>query len=397
MEKCPTPSAVKQSLAARIREKGPIPFSEFMEFALYDPSWGYYIREHPTASRNGDFITSVSVHPLFGQCLAVQIAEMAERMGTKSFQIIEFGGGKGALCVDILKCLKEEFPRVYQRAYYRIVEVAESPSSFWEEVDRWVPECRERLSWLTPTEWNLDSSPFSGCVLAQEFLDALPVHRVVRSRGDWEEIYVDYQKGSFKEVAGPLSSSDLREVCQSVPEGESLTEGAALEINLAAVRWLEGIAARLQQGYILILDYGAWGAPLLADTLSCYFRHTVHHNPYIRLGEQDMTTHVDFHSLVLAAQRTGLVPRGLVSQTRFLFNLGIVERASRRYDSLDSSVGLSERLALKTLTLPDGMGDRFWVFVLERSMGKELLRGLECRVLTEGREGAQDPVPCASF
>ncbi|MBI3015284.1 MAG: SAM-dependent methyltransferase, partial [Candidatus Tectomicrobia bacterium] len=98
-------SAPEQWLAARIREKGPIPFSEFMETVLYNPSWGYYTREHPTVGRDGDFITSVSVHPLFGQCLAVQIAEMAERIGTDRFQIMEFGAGKGALCLDILKCL----------------------------------------------------------------------------------------------------------------------------------------------------------------------------------------------------------------------------------------------------------------------------------------------------
>jgi len=370
-------SVPEQELAARIREKGPIPFCEFMGAVLYNPSWGYYAKEHPTVGRDGDFITSVSVHPLFGQCLAVQVAEMAERIGTDCFQIMEFGAGKGVLCLDILKCLKGEFPPVYDRAYYGIVEVRRPPAAFWEEMDRWMPEFRDRLSWFAPAEWIRNSEPFRGCVLAQEFLDALPVHRVVYNGRDWQEIYVDYRGGSFQEVLGPLSSCELWEYCQLAPGQGPMATGTALEINLATARWLQELSDRLQQGYVLILDYGVWGSPLLADTLSCHFRHTAHHNPYIWLGEQDMTTHVDFHSLFLAAEKLGFAPQGLVSQRKFLFNLGIVERAMRRYDSRDPSLGLPERLALKTLTLPGGMGDRFWVSVLERSMGGLPLRGFE--------------------
>ncbi|MBI3015283.1 MAG: SAM-dependent methyltransferase, partial [Candidatus Tectomicrobia bacterium] len=267
------------------------------------------------------------------------------------------------------KCLKGEFPPVYDRTHYGIVEVGRPPSSFREEVDRFMPEFRNRLCWFAPAEWMRNSEPFGGCVLAQEFLDALPVHRVVYNGQDWGEIYVDYREGSFTEVVGPLSSPDLWEYCRLAPVQGPMATGTALEINLAAARWLQELSDRLQQGYILILDYGIWGSPLLADTLSCHFRQTAHHNPYIWLGEQDMTTHVDFHSLLLTAKKLGFAAQGLVSQRKFLFNLGIVERAMRRYDSRDPSVGLPERLALKTLTLPGGMGDRFWVSLLERSMG----------------------------
>lgn len=377
-----TPAA--RWLAGMIQENGPIPFAEFMAAALTDPQYGYYATRPQTVGRAGDFVSSVSIHPLFGRCLAVQLAEMAGKIGAEEFLLVEFGGGRGTLCLDILGCLQEEFPQVFRRCRYWSVEVVSPDLSFWEKVDRLGAGCRERLRWLTPEEWSREEEPFLGCVLAQEFVDALPVHRVVFSAGGWREIYVDFQKGEFREVTGPLSRSELEEFCRQAPS----EEGLSLEVNLAARRWLEGLSRRLARGYVIIVDYGAWGLPGLSDTLACYFHHAVHYDPYRWVGEQDLTAHVDFCALTQGALRAGFTPRGLVPQRKFLFNLGIVERAARSADPLDPALGIEERLALKTLTLPGGMGDRFWTLILERSMGGAALRGLGPESGTSAGKGA---------
>lgn len=383
-------SAAARRLARRIQQEGPIPFADFMGAAVGDPQHGYYARKPLAVGREGDFISSVSIHPLFGQCLAVQLAEMAEQLGGEAFHVVEFGGGQGTLCLDILGCLKEEFPAVFSRCRYWIVEVVPPPPSFWEGADRLGGGCRKRLRWLTPGQWNGTSVRFQGCVLAQEFLDALPVHRVVRGAEGWREIYVDFRDGGFREILGPLSRVQLREFCRRAPSAT----GISLEINLAAVRWIEELSLRLERGFVLIVDYGGWGLPGLSETLSCHFRHVVHYDPYRWVAEQDLTAHVDFHSLTLAAHKAGFSARGLVSQGKFLFNLGIVERATRTWDPEDPAAGLKERLALKTLTLPGGMGDRFWTLILERSVGEARLRGLGSESephSTADRGGARTP------
>ena len=199
-----------------------------------------------------------------------------------------------------------------------------------------------------------------GCFLSNELLDSFPVHRIAVQGGRLQEVYVTWQEG-FREVLGPPSTPLLEQYLEE--EGVALPEGYRTEINLEAGRWQEGVAGALERGFVITIDYGyapgEYFSPAHSQgTLLCYYRHTYHQDPYVRVGEQDITAHVDFGSLIRAGERAGLSNLGLVPQARFLNNLGLGylrERLARA--GLSQREYLANSLALGQLVKPGGLGD----------------------------------------
>lgn len=315
---------------------GRIPFAQFMELALYHPGLGYYAKR-PAIGKAGDFFTSVSVGPLLGRILARQFLAIRAELGNPpDFQVVEFGGHRGQLRKDVLQAAPE--------LDYRVIEAGDP-----------LPDT------------------LCGCVFSNELLDALPVHRVRVVNGTWQELYVTAHGGSdrpFAEVTGPLSTPRLAERLRDLPA--RLMEGYTTEINLRALDWIADIAGRLSRGTVITIDYGyergEYFAPHRREgTLLCYHRHSENRDPLARVGEQDITAHVEFTALMEEGRRQGLETVLFCDQSKFLLEAGkeVIETIATR----DAGRWSPARNQLHQLIHPTLMGRTFKVLIQRKGTG----------------------------
>jgi SAM-dependent MidA family methyltransferase len=337
-----------------------------MAACLYEPGLGYYTSPGRKVGAEGDFYTSITVHAAYGRVIASEIAQMWRTMGEPAeFTLVECGAANGRLACDIMDYLAEREPGMYQGVRLVLVEQEPSLESAQREM---LAAHLERLSWLSPDEFASGRFTFSGCLYSNELIDALPVHRVVMTAEGLREVYVSIKDGEFTEEAGEPSTPELAAHLKRV--GVELHPGQQAEVNLNAPQWLASAVAALRQGYILTVDYGYPAAELYASrrklgTLLCYYRHQVEENPYLRLGLQDITTHVDFTTLMLCGEELGLHNVWFGEQYRFLMSAGIIEEieAIERSD-ISEEEKLRLRLTLKKLIMPEGgMGDTFKILI----------------------------------
>jgi SAM-dependent MidA family methyltransferase len=360
---------------------GRITFREFMDLSLYHPQYGYYCSNEEKIGKEGDYYTNPCVHPIFGRMIARQIHQMWVLMGRRPhFRVVEFGSGKGLLCYDILTYLREEEPDFYESLSYEMVET----SLFFRregEALLWGNRFKEKVQWVNPSELEFGNSRVQGCILSNELIDSFPVHVVTLKDGHLREVYVAAEDGEFREELGAPSSDELEGYFQKL--GIALDEGQRAEVNLSALQWMEMVGRILTEGFVITVDYGYEAAILYSPlrrngTLLCYYRHTWNDNPYERIGLQDITSHVDFTSLMNKGEAMGLRRTGLTTQSWFLINLGFLEEAQRVLGEDQSSLdGIRNRLAMKTLILPDvGMGDVFKVLIQHKGIDEPQLDGL---------------------
>ncbi|WP_026100151.1 class I SAM-dependent methyltransferase [Fortiea contorta] len=357
-----------------------ITFAEYMDMVLYNPEHGYYSSAVKLGLKGGDFFTSVHLGADFGELLAVQFAQMWEILERPvPFFLVEMGAGQGLLATHILTYHQRHHPDLFAILEYVIVE--KSPTLRQEQ--------QQRLRDL-PVRWcNLEDIPpnsITGCFFSNELVDAFPVHQFTLIGGELREIYVTVQKKgenllsqstpSFIEVTGEASTPRLAEYFDLV--GIDLTqsvyeEGYRSEINLAALDWLSIVADRLQSGYVLTIDYGYpasryYNPRRSQGTLQCYYQHRHHHNPYVNIGQQDITAHVDFTALEKWGDRCGLNLVGLTQQGLFLMVLGLSQRiAALSHQQQSLSQLLQRREALHQLIDPSGLGS-FGVLVQSKGL-----------------------------
>lgn len=354
-----------QKLREIIKKQKLLTFAAFMELALYHPEYGYYNGEQPLIGKDGDFYTSVHVNSIFGEMIANQLVEMAGLLKGPVFQLVEYGAGKGFLADDILGTLEKKYPEIFSHTIYYIIEAGKGLKKSQQNL---LGKYRDKVRWID----NLDQveKPFRGCIISNELVDAFPVHAVIYSEGELKEIYVEYSDQGLREITGPLSHPLLGEYFSSFQI--ELEEGQRGEINLASRSWLEEIGQNLEQGFVITVDYG-YEAQLLYHpirnngTIMCYRKHKSEEDPYINLGEQDITAHVNFTALKMWGEEFGLTTSGFTNQMHFLFNLGIVEELAKNPD---------KALAAQQLLSPEGMGGIFKVLIQHKGVG--------CPVLLKG-------------
>ena len=369
-----------EGLVARIRAEiqatGPMTFARFMSLALYDPTDGYYRAEAARPGRAGDFMTAPELHPIFGACLATGLLDVWERLGRpEPFVVQERGAGTGALALAILDAIDDDGLRRAIR--YGPVEVDERRVRAFREA---LAAAGHAAALLEPRSEALSealSERFEGVVLANEVLDALPVHRV-RQRGD-----------ALVELAVGLDAAGgfiERETAPSTPllgarladEGIQLRDGQTAEICLELDGWIAQAVAPLGRGLLLLIDYGAPANELYDPrrrpdgTLRAYVRHTVHDDPYRHVGRQDLTAHVDTTAVERAAHRAGLTTVGTTTQAEMLMGLGIEDRL--RAVQADPATGFEAytllRSSIMRLLDPAAMG-RFRVLGFGRDWPAE--------------------------
>jgi SAM-dependent MidA family methyltransferase len=362
---------LKEILMQRIARQGRMTFADFMAACLYEPGLGYYTSPGRKVGAEGDFYTSISVHAAFGRVIAREIARMWRCIGSPgTFTLVECGAGNGRLACDIMDYLAEREATMY--GGLRLVLVEKEPSLEVAQTNM-LSAHTDRVTWLSHDEISTGRFTFSGCLYSNELIDALPVHRVIMTADGLQEIYVASRKDDFCDETGPISTPAIKEYLARI--AIELQPGQQAEINLAAPAWLASASWALREGFILTVDYGFPATELFAPhrtrgTLLCYHRHQTEENPYIRLGSQDITAHVDFTTLMKVGEEQGLRTEWFGEQYRFLLSAGIVEEIEdvERSNATDEQK-LKLRLALKKLIMPEGgMGDTFRVLIQSKGV-----------------------------
>jgi SAM-dependent MidA family methyltransferase len=309
---------------------GAIAFERFMELALYHPEHGYY-RKAGRIGRQGDFLTSPVIHPMFGWAVAAWCRDAWERLGEPAqFTIFEPAAGEGALAASILDWAEGRGDGFREAIRY----VALEPNN---------PGADPRVEWATPP---VAPAP-NGVAVTNELFDAFPVRLFDAGPRGPVEVFVRWDGERFVEQPGGIASIDGAPI-----EGR-------FEVNQRAYPAMRSLCTLVERGSVLVFDYGypqeeLWAPWRTTGTLLCFYRHTAHEDPYLHVGEQDITTHVNFSELAAAADDEGMTVFGPVSQSEFLYALGIggLVDAARS----DMQEYFARRRALEQLTDGAGLG-----------------------------------------
>ncbi len=375
--------AIEKKIISEISEKGSITFARFMEVALYDEEFGYYGSGNAVIGKKGDFFTSPHVHKSFGKIMSRFVVELFQSIEDTDFNIIEIGAGSGYLALDILDSLRDNFPHIYERVTYKIVEKS---TSHMEKSTSLLTSHDDRIEFLSSiTECG---GGIRGVFISNELFDSLPFHRVIFQKGELKEIYVDYDGRSFQEVVMAVSTEKIKSYFQRY--SLEFFENQQMEACLRAEELLKDISSVMQKGFVVTIDYGYEAYELFdpsrtRGTYKCMYQHKINENPYINIGKQDITHHVDFTNLMLSGEKVGLSTLFFKSQGQFLVDWGILE-VLKEFSPEDADVdtGLKDRLAIKNLILSQFMGKVFKVLVQYKDIShpsEKLFKKLPFRLL----------------
>lgn len=366
MEETAAKTKLAEILLERIRSKGAMTFAAFMEAALYEPGLGYYTSPGRKVGAEGDFYTSMNVHSAFGRMIAKEICRFWELLGSpSSFTVAEAGAGGGQLAQDILDGISEFNDALYGALTYRLIE--KEPSLKEVQSSR-LAQHAAKLAWSAPDELASGAVSFTGCIVSNELFDAMPVHVIEMTNEGVKEVFVGADENGFTEELHAPSTPDIAAYLER--HQVRLIPGQRAEINLNAPGWIASAATALQRGFVLTIDYGYLTEELYSPqrkegTLLCYHKHTTGEDPYELVGEQDITTHINFSQLMEAGKDAGLATVWFGEQYRFLLGVGLIEELMRlEGEAKTEQERLQHRLALKKLMLPEGgMGDTFKVLI----------------------------------
>lgn len=347
-----------------IEATGPVRFDRFMDLVLYHPDHGYYRAESPAPGRDGDFLTAPEAHPIFGAVLAGQVVAFdGELDHPDPFTIIEYGAGSGKLIRPLLAELRQKHPDLYSRIVYSPMELNVNRRN---ELQRHLIEGGHEARLSSDHE----PSGVTGCVLANEFVDAFPARRFVQQADGLHEIFVNWQEDWFAEITAPVDDELVRAWLE---RNEYMVKpGEHFEIHPEIENWMQDVDRALSRGSVLIIDYGYPAQELFSDhrrqgTVRGYHQHGTTTELYRGIGRQDLTAHVNFSELQWHAGQYGFTMTRLTTQAELLESLGLGERLFNLQSSeaITSEEYLAARAAVLRMIDPGAMG-RFRVMMLTR-------------------------------
>lgn len=349
----PGDPALIEQLREEITLNGPITFARFMEVALYAPGRGYYAASTARPTRAGDFLTAPEMHPIFGRVLARHLDTLWHQLGEpRPFTLREYGAGTGALILALLDGLRRMDSELLAVIHYQPVDLAAQ-----------VAQIEQHLANAGLGEL-LDSSvagPFVGAAIANEYVDALPVQRVVHRGGRLHELRVGWANGRFVDV--PTDVQDDRLSAWISAANVSLADGQVVEVNLAMLDWLKVLGTDLERGAALVLDYGAGETDLLGGsrptgTLRAFRGQHVSSDVLTAVGHQDITAHVDFDALERGARQAGLIVVERSRQAEFLLANGLEEAYAEARTEADQvwDAAVTLRAAVRRLLDTSALG-----------------------------------------
>jgi SAM-dependent MidA family methyltransferase len=349
----------------RAQQENGLPFVAFMQLALYHPEFGYYSAGMQKFGRHGDFITAPELTPLFGQTLANQCQQILQSLSKPV--IFEFGAGSGRLCVDIMTHLErlDCLP-----ASYHILDVSSNlRHRQMALVQEEIPHLAQRINWVN--QW--PEKAFNGVIIANEVLDAMPVHRFLQTKDQLSESYITLDtNGELAEVFKACTNPELRAYVQQALPADLFPYTS--EANLFINSWIAECYNMLHEGAMILIDYGFprhefYHPDRRQGTLMCHHRHLAHSNPLLHPGEQDITAHVDFTHVAEASDAAGFHVAGFTNQAAFLLANGLLSLLDAIPDSLQR---IKAGQAVKQLIQPNEMGELFKVIALTKNLDLDL-------------------------
>ncbi|MDD9270010.1 class I SAM-dependent methyltransferase [Paenibacillus sp. GCM10023248] len=353
--------------AIRSAPEGAITFRDYMELCLYSEPYGYYRSERPKIGKEGDFYTSSSIGSVMGEMIAAFLAGQAGQ--DRPLHLVEWGGGSGRLALHLLDEMRRIAPGVYECLTYTLIESSAYHRSLQQQA---LQGHAPRIRSLSELEWLAEEPEEQVYVLANELLDAFPVHRIRWKEGGFQESYVTWQETdqAFAEIWRPIRSKLRLDSIESLKV--QWIDGQIGELNLESEAWIARISQRMISGGCILIDYGAIEAELYAPhryrgTLMCYRNHQAHDDVWVHQGEQDITAHVNFSAVESAARLHGFASCKLQTQREFLVEQGILQKLQDHDDSNPFSEVSKRNRAIRQLLLSDGMSELFKVFTAVKS------------------------------
>jgi SAM-dependent MidA family methyltransferase len=372
--------SLREVIAGEIRQRGPIPFSRYMELCLYHPQFGYYSHAREQFGKAGDFYTSSDVHAIFGRLLARQFDEMWRAMDSPPrLDLIELGPGRGLFSQDVLDWSHKKFPDFLHALHYTLVESSPALRQRLQQrfAERLVesPKCavegtgpRGAVSIISSLD-EIAAPPENAIVFGNEFFDAFPVE-VISSEG---ELRIGVEAGDFVEVFVPATAPELEFLDRYSVHPQA---GERVEAQLAATNFLQLLARRFERGFAVFIDYGYTREELLAgrpkSTVRAFRQHSLSDNPYEAPGEQDITANVNFTALRDCALASGFDHACTLTQAQFLMGIGEANQFADAFEDVALPQELAKiTLQLKHLVTPAGLGEVFQVLLLRKGVDKE--------------------------
>lgn len=349
---------LKEIIIDEIKRNGPIPFSKFMNFCLYHPKYGYYRQTLPPIGKTGDYYTSPCVHKIFGYIIAKHLLEILDLIIEKDTYIIEAGAGSGYLLRDIGEFFSSRKQDILNKLDIIIIE----PNKFYREIQ--FKNASQFFKNITFIESPNDLPNFNGIFYSNELFDSMPAEIIQTDEtGIIKQVFVDFIDDNFVEL---LENPEEKIISFLDNWNIRIPENFRTEISLDMEVFYKELTKKITQGAILTIDYGYPRNELLDSshnrgTLMCYYKHTVSENPFIRIGNQDITFHIDFSLLKDIGENNGMETVGFIEQSYFLMGTGIIEELEK-LNQQDPANYQREIIKIKNLMLPGGMGDTFKFF-----------------------------------
>jgi SAM-dependent MidA family methyltransferase len=342
---------------------GSIPFARYMELCLYAPGLGYYSAGQRKFGAGGDFVTAPEISPLFGRCLANTCRAVLESL--RGGDILEFGAGSGQLAIDLLGELQRS--GCLPGRYLILERSAELRQRQHQALQQQLPRLLDRVLWIDA----LPDAGFRGVMLANEVLDAMAVERF-QWDGNAVGLFHVSREGDAFQWCLQAPADETRVAIESLASMCQLQPGYISEFNVALAAWLQSVAASLEQGAMLLIDYGYprheyYHPEHSSGTLMCHYRQRAHDDPFLWPGLQDITAHVDFTAVAEAALAADLEVSGYTTQACFLLDSGL-DNLLQQAGPTDSVHYMQLAQQAKTLMLPGEMGERFKCIGLTRGL-----------------------------
>ena len=362
-------NALTQIIQRQIEQQnGNISFADFMDKALYHPEYGYYQRPEFTLGQTGDFTTAPEISPLFARCFARQCQQIFTLR--VDHHVLELGAGSGRFALDFLtemdkqQCLPERY------FIYEISIALRQKQQQLFKAER--PDLLSRIEWLTDLP-----KTFSGAIIANEVLDAIPFQcfQIEKHRAHSRVVTINKQQLDWQINA--TLPEDMQQEVETLVREYALTDGYQSEIHPAAMALVKQLSQLLTSGAMLLADYGygqrEYYHPQRAQgTLTCFYQHRKHSNPFLYPGLQDITTHVDFTRVIETAAENGAGLGGFTTQSAFLLANGLLDMAQELERTLSETENFRLHQSIKTLTMPMEMGDRIKVMAITKNIDTPL-------------------------
>jgi len=386
---------LREKIVQEIREHGPMPFARYMEVCLYHPVLGYYSRNAEPFGKAGDFYTSSDVHAVFGRLLARQFEEIWRALGAPNrIEILELGPGRGLFAQDVLDWSEKKFPGFFEALHYSLAEQSPGLRQKLEAtLERHFQTAKASLAdgsgydhakGIGKSKTSVvpnDIATARGLapevpiiIFANEFFDALPVE-VLSQQG---QLFISEKNGQLFEVWHPPSPEAMEFLHRYGVHPEA---GERVEASLIALRYISNIAAAINRGVIIAIDYGYTRQEQIAGrhrgTIAAYRQHSVSTNPYEAPGEQDITAHVNFTALTAAAEAQGMEVQPLVTQSQFLMGIGEHNQFADVFEDCRLPQERAKAaLQLKHLVTPAGVGETFHALIASKGIEPEKVSAL---------------------